>query len=229
VLTVVCPSRGRPAAAAEAAKSFLDTATDLDSTLWFVVDPDDVTAADYPSSPGEPAVFTYQLPELPPQRGMLPALNMAWPLVAAQADVVGFVGDDHRFRTPGWDAAIGDWLEVHPGVAYADDLLRGQELPTQWFISRRIVEVFEMGLPSLRHLYIDDYWKTLAGSAGCLYYMPELVIEHMHPTAGKGEWDDGYRAMNAPEMYSADSQALSTWMATDYPRDVAMLREIVAR
>ena len=191
MLTVICPSRGRPGAAAEVMKTFKDTAVDLDSRLVFVVDPDDPTWAEYPGDIAtEPIAYTYRLGERPALGGMLPPLNMAIRISAVLSEettVVGFVGDDHRFRTPGWDAAIDDYLEDHPGVAYGDDLLKGQNLPTQWFVSRTIVDMFGMGLPTLRHLYIDDYWKTFASAAGCLYYMPDIVIEHMHPTAGKGE------------------------------------------
>jgi hypothetical protein len=163
---------------------------------------------------------------------MLPPLNMATSIpgvLPEEVTVVGFVGDDHRFRTEGWDAAIDDYLEDHPGVAYGDDLLKGQSLPTQWFVSRPIVDVFGMGLPTLRHLYIDDYWRAFASAAGCLWYMPDLVIEHMHPTVGKGEWDDSYRQNNSGAMYQADSEAFALWMRTDMERDVERLREIVAR
>lgn len=232
MLTVICPSRGRPDAAAEVMKTFQATAVDLDSRLWFIVDPDDETLEDYPNSLEEPVVLTYQLAEKPALGGMLPPLNMAIrikEILPKRVTVVGFVGDDHRFRTPGWDAAIDDYLEEHLGVAYGDDLLQRQNLPTQWFVSRPIVDVFGMGLPTLRHLYIDDYWKTFASAADCLYYMPDIVIEHMHPTAGKAEWDDSYRANNAPEMYNADRLAYTEWRNNRMATDVELLRGIVAR
>jgi len=230
VLTVICPSRGRPGAAAEVMKTFKDTAVDLDSRLYFVIDPDDHTGDHYPNDLEEPSVQTYRLEQKPALGGMLPPLNMAikdpWVLPPG-VTVVGFVGDDHRFRTPGWDAAIDDYLEEHPGVAYGDDLLQRQNLPTQWFVSRPIVEAFGMGLPTLRHLFIDDYWKTFASAAGCLYYMPDIVIEHMHPTVGKAEWDDSYRANNAPEMYQSDRAAFEAWRANQMAADVEVLRGLV--
>lgn len=230
MLTVICPSRGRPDAAAEVMKTFEATVTDLDTKLWFIVDPDDPTAGDYPNDLEEPTVQTYQLLEKLPLSGMLPPLNKAITIreiVGKKVTVVGFVGDDHRFRTPGWDAAIVDYLEAHPGIAYGDDLLKGAELPTQWFVSRPIVDVFGMGLPALRHLYIDNYWKALGSAAGCLYYMPEIVIEHMHPTVGKGEWDDSYRANNSGAMYAADSSVYTEWYHQRLVMDAETLRGIV--
>ena len=231
MLTVICPSRGRPDAAAEVMKTFQATAVDLDTRLWFIVDPDDGTADDYPNDTSEPSVLTYQLEVKPALSGMLPPLNMAISIheIMGKSDVVGFVGDDHRFRTEGWDAAIEDWLEGHPGIAYADDLLKGVELPTQWFVSRPIVDEFGMGLPTLRHLYIDNYWKAFGSAAGCLYYLPDIVIEHMHPTAGKSEWDDSYRSSNSAAMYAADSSAYGAWLETGFSGDVERLKEIITR
>lgn len=231
MLTVICPSRGRPDAAAEVLKTFKATAVDLDTRLWFVVDPDDATGNAYPTDFDEPAVITYRLGKMPPLPGMLGALNDALRepgILTPETSVVGFIGDDHRFRTDGWDAAIEDMLEVHPGIAYADDLFQRERLPTQWFVSRQIVDAFGMGLPTLQHLYIDDYWKTFGQAAGCLYYLPEIVIEHMHPLAGKGQWDDGYRRANAPAMYAADEQAFQAWVRTSKDADVERLKAILA-
>ncbi len=84
-----------------------------------------------------------------------------------------------------------------------------------------------MGLPTLRHLYIDDYWKTFAGPVGCLYYLPDIIIEHMHPLAGKGQWDEGYKRVNDESVYSADREALEAWRATQMDADIERLRAIV--
>lgn len=231
MLTVICPSRGRPDAAAEVMKTFQATCVDLDTRLWFIVDPDDPQAHEYPQSVDEPSVMTLVLAERATPPGMLAPLNKAitFPSVVKDSSVIGFIGDDHRFRTEGWDAAIEDWLTEHPGIAYADDLLQRDALPTQWFVSRAIVDEFGMGLPTLRHLYIDNYWKAFGSAAGCLYYLPDIVIEHMHPTAGKGQWDDSYRANNSGATYQADSEAYGLWVRTDMEHDVARLREIIAR
>jgi hypothetical protein len=228
VLTVICPSRGRPEAAAEVVATFLATAIDLDTKLVFVVDPDDESADRYPGHHDEPFVYTYQL-DYPSPGNMNAALGRAIAeKIGADSAVVGFIGDDHRFRTEGWDAAIEDFLETHPGIAYADDLFQRERLPTNWFVSRPIVDAFGMGLPALKHLYIDDYWKALGSAAGCFYYMPELVIEHMHPLAGKGEWDDGYRRVNDPSVYTGDGKVFHDWVERDMDHDVERLKAIIA-
>lgn len=231
MLIVICPSRGRPDAAAEVIASFRATAVDYDTKLWFIVDPEDDEGPFYTTLAllDEPQVRVHHLTERA-EPGMLGALNKALTIpeiLTPEVTVVGFIGDDHRFRTEAWDARIEDLLELRPGVAYADDLFQRDRLPTNWFVSRAIVDAFGMGLPTLKHLYIDDYWKTFASAAGCLYYLPDIVIEHMHPLAGKGQWDDGYRRVNTPEMYLSDEAALMAWKSTQMASDVERLKALL--
>ena len=37
----------------------------------------------------------------------------------------------------------------------------------------------------------------------------------MHPVAGKAEWDEGYREVNAQEVYSADALAYSNYIKSE--------------
>jgi hypothetical protein len=225
MMLVLCPTRGRPENATELLATFEQSRSLADSRLVCIVDADDPLLAAY----------AYHLPDealvVVPATGCMNASlgeYVRTVLPATRAEVVGFVGDDHRFRSLGWDEAIGGLLSVEPGVAYANDLFQGRNLCTNWFVSRRIVDRFGMGLPTLRHLYLDNYWMTLAGGADCLHYLPEVIVEHMHVLAGKAEWDDGYRRVNAPGMYSIDSAAFGRWLDADAAADIAELRSILA-
>jgi hypothetical protein len=67
---------------------------------------------------------------------------------------------------------------------------------------------------------------TLGKDLNALRYIPEVVLEHLHPVAGKAKWDEGYREVNAEEIYSADKQALDDYLASDaYRALVQKLRE----
>lgn len=225
-MLVICPSRGRPDAASELQKTFLATRQDERSQLVFALDHDDPELDGY-AQPGR----ALSIHVGPSQGSMNGALNEAsHALLHADLDVsvVGFVGDDHRFRTPGWDRALMEVLLACPGVAYGDDRNWHDKLPTMWFVSRPVASFFGMGLRTLKHLYIDNYWLELAGGAECLTYLPEVVIEHMHPAFGKGEWDEAYRRVNAPEMYGSDGAAFSVWQAERKPQDIQLLREVLA-
>jgi len=65
------------------------------------------------------------------------------------------------------------------------------------------------------HLYLDNFWMTLGKDLNALRYIPEVVLEHLHPIAGKAEWDEGYKDVNAQEIYSADKKALDDYLASD--------------
>ncbi len=47
---------------------------------------------------------------------------------------------------------------------------------------------------------VDNYWRDLGTAAGCLTYLPDAIVEHLHPSAGKAALDEGYGRVNAPEM-----------------------------
>ena len=74
--------------------------------------------------------------------------------------------------------------------------------------------------PDMIHLYLDNFWMTLGKDLNALRYIPEVVLEHLHPVAGKAEWDDQYREVNAPEVYSADKAALDNYLASDDYREL---------
>ena len=215
-LVVLCPSRARPQQAKECYQAFLDTRHMTDSEMFFVIDEDDTSGYDVP-------VFHVKRG----RPGMTDALNAALPMVWDR-EIVGFIGDDHRFRTSGWDTYFTDFLrQKGPGLVYGNDLAR-DDIPTQIFGSSVIWQALGwMALPTARHLYLDNAWRVIGDSVNRLFYMPDVVVEHMHPTLGKAEWDAQYRAVNAPEVYSADGQAYETWLADGAAADVEKVRAVL--
>lgn len=233
-LVVLVPSRGRPDAAVEVQKSFDLTADRLDTRLIFVIDEDDPQLEGYQSvryathNVGD-GLGIELIVQPPFRRGMVGALNQAARTILReypQPEVLGFIGDDHRFRTKGWDTLILAHLRDHPGFAYADDLAQRQNLPTQCFITARIVEALGyMAMPTLDHLYVDNAWKDLGEAVDALYYFPKVVIEHLHPAYGKGEWDEGHVFANSQEMYGHDGDAFREWKESPrWGRDVSRVQ-----
>lgn len=218
MLTVLCPSRARPDNAAECYRSFIDTRHNPDSELYFVLDEDDSTAADYD--------VPIKLVERG-RPGMTDALNTAARHAWNQSEIVGFVGDDHRFRSPGWDQVFIDQLAAAGGgLAYANDLnWQLGEIPTQIFGSSSIWKALGwMALPTAQHLYLDNAWRAIGDGLGRLFYFPDIVIEHLHPAFGKAEWDEGYRAVNSEAMYIHDRLAFNAWITNDLTEDLARVR-----
>jgi hypothetical protein len=219
-LVVIVPSRGRPQAARELADAFTATCT-ADTELLFAVDYGDPTVGEYPR-------FNTWISD---SRSMVEALNNA---ALARVDAptlfaVGFLGDDHRPRTRGWDAAYLEALrELGTGIVYGDDLLQRRNLPTQVAMTADIVRTLGfMAPPALTHLYVDNYWLELGTGAACIRYLPDVVVEHRHPVAGKAQWDEGYARVNNSEMYARDEQAFREYYANRLASDVEKVRALV--
>lgn len=204
-IIVICPSRGRPHKAEEGYQAFLATRTREDSKMVFVVDADDATFNDYVKAKVPVVTYGHE------GGGMGPPLNAAAADLALHYSILGFIGDDHRFRTRAWDQDIEDVLKK-PGMAFGNDLARN-DIPTQVFMSSVIVQALGwMSLPGAKHLYLDNTWRALGDLTGCLAYLPDVVIEHVHPFYGKGEMDEGYARVNQHSMYEHDSLVFQQWV-----------------
>jgi hypothetical protein len=209
-MIVIVPTRGRPHTVSEMIAAWEQTRTL--AHLLFAVDADDPEADTYYKMCAHlPDWAELGLGPKQARPGMVGALNH-WAVTMATMDAysghIGFMGDDHRPRTFGWDARMqGDHL------VYGNDLLQGQNLPTHVVMPAGwVVALGKMCPETLTHLYVDNYWKELGTRVERLRYLPDVIIEHMHPVAGKAAWDDGYKRVNAGEMYHNDAQAYARYV-----------------
>jgi hypothetical protein len=229
-LVVIVPSRGRPHSVAGLAEAFVGTTHDRDTRLWIAVDSDDPDLGRY-----RDAVDRVDDPRVTVTAVLGGYMSVALNEAATAAvgdptvDAVGFMGDDHRPRTGGWDIAYRSALAEMggAGIVYGDDGLQSEALPTQCAMSASIVRTLGwMCPPVLRHLWIDNFWLDLGRAAGCLRYLPGIVVEHMHPYNGKAEMDAGYERVNSTEMIDADKAAYERYVAKCLDRDVEMVRAL---
>lgn len=217
-LLALCPSRGRPGAAHATLASFLETSQDDDSRLLFIVDRDDPTRDEYPAD---------HVLLVPPGGCMGAALASALkPGILRDATGVGMIGDDNRFRTPGWDLTFRRLLEESPGIVYGDDGFQHDRLPTSWWLSRPLVDEFGMTDRNLKHFYMDNYWLELGIATGTLRYVPEVVIEHLHPLAGKADDDAIYQ--RGHRFAREDRKTHLAWRnGSGKARDILRLRRVI--
>jgi hypothetical protein len=204
-MLVIVPTRGRPEGMVRQIEAFKDTLATCD--VLYAVDDDDDRAMEYLRLSGPLGVKFAVGPRL----RMVGTLNFHALREAANYDVIGFMGDDHLPRTDSWDTLIMEQFTGGPVVVYGDDLLQGPNLATAVFLPSRMVRA--MGYfapPCLTHLYADNAWMEI-GRATAYTYLPGVVIEHMHPVAGKAAWDDRYAEVNAPELDAADRDAFHHW------------------
>jgi hypothetical protein len=223
-MLVIVPTRGRPESMVRQVEAFDRTLATCD--VLYAVDDDDPTAMEYLRLSGPLGVKFAVGPRL----RMVGTLNFHALREAANYDVIGFMGDDHVPRTDFWDARILEpFTDGEPSVVYGNDLLQGSNLATAVFLSARLVAALGyMAPPCLVHLYADDAWMAI-GRATRLVYLPDVVIEHLHPVAGKAEWDDRYAEVNAPEVDAADHQAFDQWMRNDFPAVIDRINQEYSR
>ncbi|MCA1840173.1 MAG: glycosyltransferase family 2 protein [Actinobacteria bacterium] len=222
-MIVVVPSRGRPDNIAELIEAF-DTTCVSTTKLWVCVDDDDPELEEYSRVIHDAySGFTYLFVEEPSRIG--PILNRVVPKATEQDDVVAFMGDDHRPRTVAWDQLyINNLREMGTGVVYGNDLYQGANIPTQVAMTSNIVKATGYFVPpGAKHLYLDNAWADI-GRATKLRYLPDVIVEHMHPCAGKGKWDDGYAANNSTETYSEDEAVYNDWKQNVLPDWIEKIR-----
>jgi hypothetical protein len=207
-------------------RSLRETALLFSTQVILVVDRDDPELNGYL---GIPAQFTEAAggrPLRPPDRpsvmvlddeltgNLVRATNTAAARVWDDDVIIGHVGDDHRFRTPGWDKAIAAAL-TEPGVAYGDDGYWGERLCTAWFVSASLPRALGwLALPTVSHYAIDDAWRDLGQLTGRLHYLPDVRIEH--PTPAERPRGPSKRA---------DKAAYRAWVTEARDRDAGVIRE----
>jgi hypothetical protein len=216
MLTII-PTRGRNDNAVRLFEAINATA-DLTEVV-FAIDSDDVqTYAGLISAvDGLPNVKVVVADRM----GMNGTLNH-WALwFSPDYDYICFMGDDHLPQTFGWDVKLAEAIGTEAGMAYGNDLLQGENLPTAVVISSKIIRATGfMAPPNLKHLFLDNYWLAMGQALGNCNYLPDVIIEHLHYTNGKAEHDERYAAVNNSEMHNGDQAIFAEYIATEFLDDV---------
>jgi hypothetical protein len=229
-LVVIVPSRGRPQNIARLVDDWKQTGAwdDPHAHLVVAVDDDDPTLLDYVAVDKGVTIARWL--------GMVGTLNeqalrhAGWPGLGKPWCHVGFAGDDHAPRTPGWAERIRHELdEMGTGIVYGNDLFQRQNLPTAVFMTSDIIAgLGYMVPPTFRHLYADNVWKAWGEGIGRLRYLDDVVLEHLHPEAQKSEWDEHYIRVNSGQMYSEDGAAWEQYRdGGGLAADITKLKELL--
>ena len=207
-MVIIVPTRGRPANIEDLLFSLRETNTVSD--LWLVLDDDDIELDHYIEL-GVPAIIVAR-----EGKGMAKPLNKAANHLKNDYRHFAFIGDDHRPRTEAWDKFFIEELDrLNTGIVYGNDLFQGEGLPTAVAMTGDIVHALGgMVPPGLIHLYLDNFWMKLGTDINRFSYLPEVILEHLHPVAGKAEWDQGYKDVNAEEIYLADKKAFDDYISS---------------
>lgn len=195
LISLLLPTRGRPALVERLFKSITDTTASLDRVeVILYVDDDDVGSHHLDS-------LDFRVIRIIGPAMSMGGYNSAC-LSKAQGDIIILVNDDMVIRTPGWDSMIAEMDAGFPDkiyLAYGNDLFKKRGLCTFPIMSRRTCELLVEPYPLIyRGAFIDvhlfDIFKRLkhAGFERTLY-LDGVVFEHLHYRTGKAECDDTYK------------------------------------
>jgi hypothetical protein len=196
--------------------------------LIYVIDQDDMEFKAYEADlHHRPEVTTVTMPEWKP---LVPKLNQVADLVSQNYNAVGFLGDDHLPRTPMWahQLVAQHAMSNKPRIVYGQDGFQDRRLCTWWSMDSRIIRALNgrMVPADVQHLYCDNSIMVLGNEAGCLTYLESVLIEHMHPIAGKADTDAQYQRVNRRQQYVRDETAFHAWLKDGLERDAKILASL---
>lgn len=226
---VLCPTRENAEGAINMVISALKTMQRIGTEIILVIDEDEPQMAAYKAIPDQvwmPGMeYRPRVQVMVVEGGTLTkATNEAVARLWDVDCIIGHVGDDHRFITPGWDVAIRDKLLAEPGVAYAYDGFRSA-WASAWWTNMIIVRTLGwLAVPGSMHLTIDDVFMDIGAGLGRLHFMDHLLIEHLHPAGGKVEWRPIVKSHYAKTRREAEDRNLKLYRETQFAKDIHKLQ-----
>lgn len=212
-LAIIVPSRHRPANFARLCAAYAEPTR----ALLVLCQDDDDEPYDLPPD-------TAVTRRVGPRQSMVAWTNTVALEMVGLYPYVGSMGDDHMPRTEAWaDTVVAALHEMERrarvGIVYTNDLFQGPSLPTAVYMSTAIVQALGyFALPGLNHFYCDNAWLALGQRLGCLYYLNDVVVEHVHPTAGKGGLDEIYN--ESLTHWNEDRATFERYMRDGFLEDV---------
>lgn len=216
---LLVPSRGRPENIARLVQALEDTQSNID--LKVGIDEDDPKLQEYKRLAG----FELVVGERKKFGGTFNEMSMN----NLDYKYIHFVGDDMCPRTEKWDELMRKELEeLGTGIVYGNDLYQGINIATQWAFTSDIPKTLGYAVPpGFVHLFIDNMYMELGKSIDRLVYMPSVIIEHIHPAAGKAEQDQTYVEANSSANWTNDRIRFEKYLAEELASDAAKLRKLI--
>lgn len=177
---IVLPSRGRPTLL----QRYFDEGQPEQPGV-VVIDTDQMHLYSELRYPAHWSVFSAS-----PRCGFVRAMNEAFARYPNEP-WYAFGGDDVIGRTPHWDTLLA--AAVTPStVVWPNDGIRGAcTLPV---IGGDLVRALGwLCHPDLTHIYCDTLWGDIARVLNIGTYRSDILVEHLHFSNGKAEYDQTYR------------------------------------
>jgi len=219
--SLLCPTRSRPGAFASMVASAAATAAHPeDIEVIAYIDFDDPELQDYGAGVSGGVTVSHVV-------GPRCVLSDAWNRASrgARGNVWMMAADDLRFISLGWDDIVNDALNWYPddiALLYGRDGHADERMATHPFVTRRWVDIVgRFTAPYFQADYCDLWLHEVAKKVGRAVYLPQLLIEHLHPSFGLGTWDQTHKE-RMERARGADLPAV--WERTEPERDAEAAR-----
>ncbi len=193
-ISIILPTRNRQSLIYRLLDSIVKTTDNpQDLEIIIYIDEDDLESQNI----SYPSLSIVKL--IGPQRTMVTINNICYR--ASTGKYIFLMNDDVVFQTPHWDTTIVKALEQFPdGIAllYGNDLHRGKGMPTFPILPRTVCELMDGICPSEYIRFLIDYrifdiFKRLSSLGyNRIFYLENVIFEHMHYSLGKAPSDNTY-------------------------------------
>lgn len=195
-ISLLLPTRGRVPLATRFLQSVVDQTTHLDSVEIIIrVDDDDVESHQLNFEGLETKLL------IGPKTTMGGYNTQCFN--ESTGEIIVLVNDDMVIQTRGWDEklrALHRKIEDKIYLAYGNDLFKKGDLCTFPILSRQCCELLQQPYhTAYRGAFIDyhlmDIFKRLEKSGfNRIFYLDDVVFEHLHYRTGKAQIDETYKA-----------------------------------
>jgi len=194
MISLLVPTRGRPALVERLFSSIAKTTSHLDKVeVVLYVDEDDTSSHHLDSQ-------DFRVVRIIGPNLSMGGYNSAC-FEKARGEMLVLANDDMVIRTLGWDdrvRAMDAEFKDQIYLGYANDLFKKSKFCTFPIMSRRTCEVIVDPYPvAYRRAFIDvhlfDIFKRLQHAGfDRILYNDDLIFEHLHYRAGKAPYDETY-------------------------------------
>lgn len=195
MISILCPSRGRPDKARKMAQSILDTA-DGQFDIKLYLDASDPQYASYKANFMDwPPSIGYNVSEID---GKDQPTNKSWNEMAKDAygDLLMVCGDDVEFKTKGWDTKLKEAAAQFPdgyAILSVNDGRGGADSHPHPIYTRKMYEALGYVMhPAWMHWYGDSWAAELGKRLGRHIWVGDVLVEHQKPS-DQGIFDDTHK------------------------------------
>lgn len=215
---ILMPSRERIDFKMRTINSIMDTVSDIGNVnLYFGIDDDDPTRNTVLDICGR-----YPFVKMVPihNDGRFIGINRIWNILAANCpdQIFEQLGDDHIFRTSGWDSRVLDEFSETKCPAdriklvFCDDGQYAPNLCINAFIDRKYYEVLGYFCREEFLIGWSDQWLYQTFKAfDRITYLPDVMIEHVHFGNGKRFMDNVNMRMIRSDRAGGNSLSDRLW------------------